>query len=147
MATPIRSCLFALLTLFAAASGVLANTSVPTIFTDPPISGGVNNANGVITGGAGAGRVSLRSALKAADTLGGTHTVTLSTGTYVLDGSGPYTIGAGSGSSRTLFIGNTTQNITINGNGFADVSLYSITSAAARVCVCACLVTVSSCCS
>jgi hypothetical protein len=113
--------LIALTVLLAWASDALANTYTPTIFTDPAITGGVNSANGVITGGTGNGQVSLRSALKAADTLGGNHTVTLSTGTYVLDGSGSYTVPSqGTFSSRTLFIGNTAQNITINGNGPAN---------------------------
>ena len=113
--------LFIFLSLAALLSATaLANTYVPTIFTDPTIAGGVNSANGVITGGAGAGQVSLRSAFKAADTLGGTHTINLGTGTYVLDGSATYTIAAGTFSFRTLFLGNTAQNITINGNGPAN---------------------------
>jgi hypothetical protein len=91
----IRCCLFALLTLFAATSGVQANSDVPNTFADPVIAS-LNNATGAIYGGS---TISLRSALKAADTLGGTHTVTLSAGTYVLDGSASYTIAAG-----TLFI-------------------------------------------
>ena len=94
-----------------------ANTYTPTTFTDP-IFTTVNNANGVITGGAGIGLVSLRSALKAADNLGGTHTVNLSTGNYILDGTGTYTYaGPTTVTLRTILLGITSQNITINGNG------------------------------
>jgi len=84
-----------------------ANVYVPTTFTDPAFTT-INNATGVITGGAGIGLISLRSALTAADALGGTHTITLSTGTYNLTQAIP---------NRQITIGNTNQNITINGNG------------------------------
>lgn len=104
--------------LCAASAHVWANIYTPTIFTDPSIAGGVNSANGVITGGAGNGQVSLRSALKAADTLGGNHTVNLGTGTYVLDGTGTYIYaGPTTVTTRTIIIGITNQNISINGNG------------------------------
>jgi hypothetical protein len=97
-----------------------ANVYVTTTFTDPVFTA-VNNATGAITAGAGVGLISLRSALKAADNLGGTHTVTLSTGTYLLDGSTSYTVPSlGTFSARTIYLGNTTQNITINGNGPAN---------------------------
>lgn len=84
-----------------------ANTYVPNTFTDPVITT-LNNATGQINGGA---TISLRSALMAADNLGGTHTVTLSTGTYNLTQAIP---------NRQITIGNTNQNITINGNGPAN---------------------------
>jgi hypothetical protein len=87
-----------------------ANVYVPTTFTDPAFTG-INNATGVITAGAGIGLISLRSALTAADALGGTHTITLSTGTYNLTQAIP---------NRQITIGNTSQNITINGNGPAN---------------------------
>ena len=61
---------FRFLALAAFFSGVTichAATYTPTIFTDPPVSGGVNSANGVITGGAGNGQVSLRSAVIASN--------------------------------------------------------------------------------
>src|SRR5258705_8285447 len=81
-----------------------ANVYVPTTFTDPAYTA-INNATGVITAGAGVGLISLRSALQGADALGGTHTITLSTGTYNLSRS----------PSSQIVIGNTAQNITING--------------------------------
>ena len=98
----------------------VANVYVTTTFTDPVFTA-VNNATGAITAGAGIGLVSLRSALKAADNLGGTHTITLGTGTYLLDGSTIYANSPVSGgSARTIYFGNTAQNITINGNGPAN---------------------------
>ncbi len=86
---------------------VSANVYVTNTFTDPVISS-LNNATGTINGGA---TISLRSALMAADNLGGNHTVTLSTGTYNLTQALP---------NRQITIGNTAQNITINGNGPAN---------------------------
>ena len=106
-------------------NAVFAANYAPTTFTDPPVSGAgitVNNSTGVITGGAGNTLVSLRSALRAADTLGGTHTLTLSTGTYVLTQALP---------NRQLNIGSTAQNITINGNGPAN-TVISMTNDANR---------------
>jgi hypothetical protein len=82
----------------------LANVYVPNTFTDPVITT-LNNATGQINGGT---TISLRSALMAADNLGGAHTITLSTGTYNLTQAIP---------NRQITIGNTNQNITINGNG------------------------------
>ncbi len=84
-----------------------SNMYVPNTFTDPVITT-LNNATGQINGGA---TISLRSALTAADNLGGTHTVNLSTGTYNLTQAIP---------NRQITIGNTNQNITINGNGPAN---------------------------
>ena len=99
---------------------VTAQNYTTTTFTDPVFTA-VNNATGVITAGAGVGLISLRSALKAADNLGGTHTITLGTGTYLLDGSTTYTNSpVNGGSARTIYFGNTAQNITINGNGPAN---------------------------
>src|SRR4026207_1279382 len=96
------------------ANNVSAQNYAPTTFSDPVFTA-VNNATGAITAGAGVGLISLRSALKAADNLGGTHTITLGTGTYLLDGSTSYTIPSlGTFSGRTIYIGNTAQNITIN---------------------------------
>lgn len=92
------------------AGKVMANTYTPTTFTDPSFTA-VNNATGAITAGAGIGLISLRSALTGADNLGGTHTITLSTGTYNLTQAIP---------NRQITIGNTAQNITINGNGPAN---------------------------
>src|SRR5437773_613503 len=57
-----------------------AQNYTPNTFTDPVITT-LNNATGAINGGA---TISLRSALTAADNLGGTHIVILSTGTYAL---------------------------------------------------------------
>ena len=86
MAATIRCCLFALLTLFAASSGLRANNYTPTTFADPPVSGAgvnVNTATGVITGGAGNGLISLRSATIGANANPGS-TITLIAGTYQL---------------------------------------------------------------
>ncbi|MFZ1304427.1 MAG: hypothetical protein WAR80_01230, partial [Ferruginibacter sp.] len=92
----------------------VAQDYTPNTFTDPVITS-INNATGAINGGA---TISFRSACLAADNLGGTHTITLSTGTYTLDGSATYTIsGPSTFPSRTIYMGNTAQNITINGNG------------------------------
>ena len=77
MSATIRCRFFALLTLFAASSSVMALTYTPTVFNDPPVSGGVNSANGVITGGAGAGQVSLRSAIIAANAHAGADVINL----------------------------------------------------------------------
>ena len=55
-----------------------ANIYNVTSTVDHPISGAgisVNNANGVITGGAGNGFVTLRSAIAAANNTAGTHTI------------------------------------------------------------------------
>ncbi len=74
-----------LLGLFCVATAsVFATTYTPTILTDPPVTGGVNSANGVIIGGAGNGQVSLRSSVIAANATGGTNTITLGVGTYQL---------------------------------------------------------------
>ena len=61
-----------------------ANTYTPTVFSDPPVSGGVNAGTGVITGGVGAGQVSLRSAAIAADANAGADAINLPAGTYTL---------------------------------------------------------------
>lgn len=94
-----------------------AQNYTPNTFSDPAITS-LNNSTGEINGGS---TISLRSALMAADNLGGTHTVTLGSGTYLLDGSGTYTVPSqGTFVSRTIFMGNTSQDITINGNGPAN---------------------------
>ena len=110
-------CALFLFSMLYAVTG-LANTYVPNTFADPAITS-LNNATGEINGGS---TITLRSALKAADNLGGTHTITLATGTYVLNGSSTYPL-VGSlpvVPYRTIFFGNTDQNITINGNGPAN---------------------------
>ncbi|MEO6541587.1 MAG: hypothetical protein ABIN74_11365, partial [Ferruginibacter sp.] len=85
-----------------------AQNYTPNTFADPVFTS-VNNANGAIILPAGnAGMISLRSSLFAADVVGGTHIVTLGTGTYGLTQALP---------NRQITIGNTPQNITINGNG------------------------------
>jgi len=76
-----------------------AQNYAPNTFTDPAITS-LNNATAEINGGA---TISLRSALMAADNLGGPHIVTLGTGTYILDGSGTYTVPSqGTFSSRSV---------------------------------------------
>ena len=115
----IKFFVFLLSTTLLSVTSVAQNYTT-TVFTDPVFTA-VNNATGQITAGAGVGSVSLRSALKAADNLGGTHTITLGTGTYLLDGSTTYANSPVSGgSARTIYFGNTAQNITINGNGPAN---------------------------
>ncbi|HEX2684782.1 MAG TPA: hypothetical protein VHL77_12645, partial [Ferruginibacter sp.] len=110
--TPVTSLLIICLAFFT--TTVTAQNYTPNTFADPAITS-VDNSTGGINGGS---TVSLRSALMAADNAGGAHTITLGTGTYVLDGSGTYTVPSqGTFSSRTIFFGNSPQNITINGNG------------------------------
>lgn len=92
-----------------------ANVYVPNTFADPIITT-LNNATGAINGGA---TISLRSALMAADNLGGTHTVNLSTGTYNLSKA----------PNSQITIGNTPQNITINGNGPANTIINMVNDA------------------
>ncbi len=94
-----------------------AVTYTPTIFTDPPLSGGVNSANGVITGGAGSGQVSLRSAVIASNANGvGADIITLGTGTYLLS------ISSGGTAENAAMSGDLDINgsLTINGNGSAN---------------------------
>ena len=116
------------------------NAYTPTIATDPPISGAgisVSSINGVITGGAGNGQVSLRSAVFAANAHGGSNTITFNQAvgtTYTLtiapvltniggttdktnhdattgslDVTGPLTI-TGNGSINTIVQAGTTSN-------------------------------------
>jgi len=92
-----------------------ANVYTPNTFADPVISS-LNNATGAINGGA---TISLRSALMAADNLGGTHTITLSTGTYNLSYA----------PKSQITIGNTAQTITINGNGPANTIINMVNDA------------------
>jgi hypothetical protein len=67
-------------------------TFTPNTISDFPVSGGVNTASGVITGGAGNGLISLRSAVIAANANPGS-TINIPAGTYTLsiggdDGNG-----------------------------------------------------------
>ncbi|MEO7305963.1 MAG: immunoglobulin domain-containing protein, partial [Ferruginibacter sp.] len=96
-------------------ASAIAQNYTPNTFTDPVITT-LNNATGAINGGA---TISLRSALMAADNLGGPHIVTLSTGTYNLSKTG----------SSEITIGNTSQNITINGNGPANTIINMVNDA------------------
>ncbi|MEO6251872.1 MAG: CHRD domain-containing protein, partial [Ferruginibacter sp.] len=92
-------------------ASAFAQNYTPNTFTDPVFTS-VNNANGAIILPAGnAGMISLRSSLFSADFLGGTHIVTLGTGTYNLTQALP---------NRQITFGNTAQTITINGNGPAN---------------------------
>src|SRR5687768_5384868 len=95
-------CATLLFALLFSVSGLTQNYTTTT-FADPAFTT-VNNANGQMTDGAMAGQVSLRSAIRAADNLGGAHTITLQTGTYAID-------------QAQIVFGNNAQNITINGNG------------------------------
>ena len=78
---------FALVLLFAFGFGEAHALSYsPTTFTDPPVTGAgvsVNTTTGVITGGAGNGLISLRSASLGANANPGS-TITLGAGTYQL---------------------------------------------------------------
>src|SRR5689334_16427420 len=76
----------AILVLLSAAAPAIAATFVPTTFNDPPIAGAgisVNTTTGVISGGAGNGLISLRSAVQAANANSGS-TISLGAGTYLL---------------------------------------------------------------
>jgi len=107
-----------------------AQNYTPNTFADQPFTT-VNNSTGEIDGGS---VITLRSALLAADNLGGTHTITLATGTYLLDGSGNYTVSSlGAISSRTIYLGNTSQDITINGNGAANTFIQMAAAGADRI--------------
>ena len=109
--------LFAVATFLFVAAICRAATFTPTIFTDPPVSGGVNSANGVITGGAGNGQVSLRSAIIASNANGtGADTITLGTGAYLLS------ITSGGNAENNAQTGDLdiNGNLAINGNGSAN---------------------------
>src|SRR5688572_7885799 len=129
----IKFFVFLLSTTLLSATAVAQNYATTT-FTDPVFTA-VNNATGAITAGAGVGLISLRSALKAADNLGGSHTITLGTGTYLLDGSTTYANSpVNGGSARTIYFGNTAQNITINGNGPANTIISMAVTGRDRIC-------------
>lgn len=88
-------------------NSVFATNYTPTTFTDPDYTA-INNATGVITAGGGAGLISLRSAIQAADNNGpGPHIITLLAGTYTITG--------GTNIGTYIVFGDNTQNITING--------------------------------
>jgi Secretion system C-terminal sorting domain len=92
-----------------------ANIYTVTSTSDFPITGGVNNANGVITGGAGNGFVTLRSAIAAANNVAGPHTINLGANTYNLTIAGP---GEGTGGDITIGdIDVLRSDITIQGAG------------------------------
>src|SRR5262245_50729612 len=66
---------------------VTPTTYAPTSFQDFPVTGtgiSVNSSTGVITGGAGDGQVTLRSAIVAANANAGADTINLAAGTYQL---------------------------------------------------------------
>jgi len=93
-----------------------ANNYSPTIFTDPAVSGGVNATTGVISGGAGAGQVSLRSAVIAANAHAGADAITLGTGTYTLS------LSSGGAAENAAMSGDLDINdsVAITGNGPAN---------------------------
>src|SRR5687768_469831 len=99
-----------LLSLVAVASVDTVTTTTDHAYTT------INNANAQITGGAGIGQVTLRSAIQAADALGGTHTINVPAGTYTL-------------TQKQIVFGNTAQNITITGAG-AATTIVSMSTAA-----------------
>ena len=79
-----------------------AATYTLTTFSDPVYTT-ITNGTGVITGGAGVGLVSLRSAIQGAENTAGTHSVTLAAGTYSV-------------TAGEIKMGNTpSENITFNG--------------------------------
>ncbi|MEP6945646.1 MAG: Ig-like domain repeat protein [Acidobacteriota bacterium] len=82
-----------------------SNIYAPTIFSDPAYTA-IDNTTGAITAGTSVGSVSLRSALQAANTLGGTHTVNLPAGTYNL-------------TRGSITMNDIAENITISGAGAA----------------------------
>ncbi len=96
-----------------------ANTYTVTTTTDFPISGAgisVNSATGVISGGAGNGQITLRSAIAAANSVAGPHTINVPSGTFTLT-----IAGTGEGLSPAMInIGDldvTANNVTIHGAG------------------------------
>jgi len=78
---PYHPCVFAL--LYALTLGVRAATFTPTSTSDYPVSNIVNTATGVINSGAGAGQITLRSAVIAANANPGS-TINIPAGTYTL---------------------------------------------------------------
>jgi hypothetical protein len=104
-----------LLTVTAVANVYTVTTTTDFAYTS------INNANGQITAGAAGsvGQVTLRSAIQAADALGGTHTINVPAGTYTL-------------TQKQIVFGNTSQNITITGAGAASTIVSMSTSAAQR---------------
>ena len=96
-----------------------ANIYNVTSTVDHPISGAgisVNTADGVITGGAGNGQVTLRSAIIASNANPGADIITLGNGTYLLS------ITSGGGFENAALTGDLDINgsLTINGNGPAN---------------------------
>src|SRR4026207_177862 len=104
-----------LLSLTAVANVYNVTTTTDFAYTS------INNATGQITVGAAGsvGQVTLRSAIQAADALGGTHTINVPAGTYTL-------------TQKQIVFGNTAQNITITGAGAASTIVSMSTSATQR---------------
>ncbi len=107
---------------------VLGNTYNVTSTSDFPITGAgisVNNATGVITGGAGNGLVTLRSAIAAANNVAGPHTINLGAGTYSLTISG-----AGETTTPDITKGDldvTMSGVSILGAGYATTTIQQTT--------------------
>ncbi len=104
----------------------------PTTFSDFAVTGGVS-ATGVITGGAGDGLITLRSAViaaNAADASGGTSTITLNAGTYQLTIVGNAAPGANPNDENAA-IGDLDvfhSGLTINGAGPGSTIIKQTTS-------------------
>ena len=123
----LRSPSLALIVFLSLAGFCQATTYTPTVLTDPPVSGGVNSANGVISGGAGAGQVSLRSAIIAANAHAGPDTITFNAGlgtTYTL------TLVNAAGNEDACQTGDldVTDTLTITGNGPASTIIQAGTT-------------------
>ena len=94
-----------------------ATTYTVTTVTDHAFTT-VNSANGQITGGAGIGSVSLRSAVIAANVSGvGPHTINVPAGTYNLSVNNPGTLASGTIALPDLEVGTNLSTVSIIGTG------------------------------
>jgi hypothetical protein len=112
---------FALIAFGAFSVNATAATITPTTFTDPPISGAgisVNTGNGIITGGAGNGLISLRSAVSATNAHSG-WTISLGVGTYQLSIAPVMSGTSGSGNFHKAAYDSGTG---LNTNGSLDIT-------------------------
>lgn len=119
--------LFCLALLVALGGTASAVTYTVTTVTDHPITT-VTSANGQIVSGAGAGQVTLRSAVIAANQSGvGPHTINVPAGTYNLSQTNPNTPGTtATAGFNDLQIGSHLSTITITGTGAAPQIVQTI---------------------
>ena len=120
--TSLRARLAVFCTTFVLALAGVASAATYTVttVTDHPVIGNTIAAGtGVITGGAGNGLVTLRSAVIAANSNGGgPHTINVPAGTYNLSVNNPNTPGTtATAGNPDLQVGSNLSNITIIGTG------------------------------